>query len=91
MEELYKKAIEKGYSGNKSLEEIQSWIRHTYFLHPEIYFSKFHKHWYVNNFFINVKKAKSLPFKDFVDIPLDTYEAALELALIKLLEIVKTK
>jgi hypothetical protein len=85
MENLYEIAKEKGYSGEEKLELLQSWIRKTYFLHPEIYFSKFHKVWFINNFFINVKKGKSTPFKNHVEEKYDTYEEALEKALFKLL------
>lgn len=89
MENLYEIAREKGYSGEESLEKLQSWIRQKHYLHPEIYFSKFHKVWFVNNFFINVKKGKSIPWKEYYDNKFDSYEEAMKLALRELLKIIK--
>ena len=89
MEKIYNIAKEKGYSGEESLEHLQSWIRKNYHLHPEIYFSKFHKVWSVNNFFINIKKGKSIAWKEFKENKSDTYEESLELALRELLKIIK--
>lgn len=88
MEEIYKIAEEKGYSGIKSLEDIKTWIRREHHLHPEIYFSKFYKQWSVGNFFLNTKKGKSVPWEYF-DHKYDTYEEALELSIKELLKIIK--
>ena len=89
MENLYQIAKEKGYSREEQLEILQSWIRTTHFLHPEIYFSKFHKKWFINNFFINIKKGKSIPFKNYNNESYDTYEEALKNALLELLTLIK--
>lgn len=90
MEEIYKLAVEKGYTGNKTLPELEWWLREKKLLHCEIFFSMFHKKWALNNYLIDLKKFKKIELEGKA-INYETYSEALLTAIEKMLNKIQMK
>jgi hypothetical protein len=85
IDKIYDKAKEKGYSGNKSLTEIQDWLRIDKNIYCEIFFSMYHKKWSINNYFIDLKKLKKINW-DYTSQKFDDFDEALILAIDEMLK-----
>ena len=86
MKEVFIIAKEKGYTGDNSLVSLEWWLRLKKLIHCEIFYSTFHKSWYINNYFLDLKKMKridhDLPSKKF-----ENYTDALEYAITEMLKL----
>ena len=77
--EIFELAKTKGYTGTNSIVILEWWLREEKLLHWEIFFSMFHKMWYVNNYLIDLKKAKKIDYPNKIP-QFETYPLALKFA-----------
>lgn len=87
MNEILTLAKEKGFTGG-SIYDLYAWIIKTKSVYAPIYYSLFHKSWQINNYFVNLKNSKNIPW-EYKDIKYSTYEEALMSVLNPLLNIIK--
>ena len=74
------KLTEKGYLGDNSLSSIEWWLRDVKHIHCEIFFSMFHKKWFINNYLIDLKKQKKIEL-NLKEVKFESYPDALEFAI----------
>ena len=74
------KLAEKGYLGDNSLSSIEWWLRDVKHIHCEIFFSMFHKKWFINNYLIDLKKQKKIEL-NLKEVKFESYPDALEFAI----------
>lgn len=86
-EEVLTMAKDKGYPGIESMYELQAWVRVKFSLHPEIFYSMFHKKFSINNYFVNVAKGSKVNW-DYKPINYESYDDALLVALYNMLLLV---
>ena len=68
--------------------QLADWIEEKHFLRAELFYSMFHKQWYVNNYFVNTKKGKKVYPKREIKEKFASYALARETALIELFKLV---
>lgn len=68
--------------------ELEDWIESQHNLRAELFFSMFHKQWYINNYFVNTKKGKKVYPKREIKEKFPSYALAREAALIELFKLV---
>ena len=83
-EDVLSMAKAKGYPGIESMYELQAWIRKTFGLHAEIFYSMFHKKFSINNYFVNVTKGDKVSW-DYKSTNYESYDDALLIALYNML------
>ena len=74
----------KGYLGENCLSSIELWLRDIKQIHCEIFFSMFHKKWFINNYFIDLKKLKKIEH-GLKETRFESYNDALEFAIQQML------
>jgi hypothetical protein len=71
----------------ETLLEVWDWLRIEKSIHLTVYFSLFTKFWHIDNTYVNIKKAKRIPwYHDGVKLNFNNYDDALERSIIEILK-----